>query len=104
MTVAKFDWTLIYTLITALISTLVTLGIVLWNLSAWKTRLILQIQQNKQDIDNLGNSIRKKIDRENKYQNIQIDHMARFLEETTQYRHPTIGGYDDEPSSNKRRY
>lgn len=100
--VAKFDWTLIYTLITALISTLVTLGIVLWNLSAWKTKLIVKIQKNEEDINNLGNSIRKKIDRENYYQNVQISHMARYLEETTNYRHPTMGGFEDELSRNKR--
>lgn len=99
---AKFDWTLIYTLITALFSTLITLGIVLWNLSAWKTRLILRIEQNKQDIDNLGNSLRKKIDRENYYQNVQISHIARHLEETTAYRHPTMGGFEDEFPRNKR--
>lgn len=101
---AKFDWTLIYTLITALFSTLITLGIVLWNLSAWKTKLILKIQKNEEDINNLGNSIRKKIATENYYQNIQIEHIARHLEETTSYRHPTMGGLNDELPRNKRQY
>ena len=97
--VAKFDWTII----TGLISYIVTSGVFLWKLSAWKTRLIIKIEQNKQDIDNLGNSIRKKIDRENYYQNVQIQHIARFLEETTNYRHPTMGGFEDElPPRNKR--
>ena len=100
----KVDWTLIYTLITALFSILTTLGVVLWQLAIWKTKLIIDIKQNKQDIDNLGNSIRKKIDRENHYQNVQINHISRFLEETTNYRHPTMGGFDDESSGNKRRY
>lgn len=104
MLVNKVDWTLVYTLIAALITNLIGLIVTVWKLSQWQTRLMLKIEQNKQDIDNLGNSIRKKIDRENKYQNIQIDHMARFLEETTQYRHPTIGGYDDESPRNKRQY
>ena len=111
--VSKIDWTLVYTLITALFSTLITLGVVLWNLSAWKTKLILKIDQNKQDIDNLGNSVRKKIERDiddlseyiaykNEQQDIQINHMSKFLEETTQYRHPTIQT-NEKRNNNKRR-
>lgn len=101
---SKLDLTLVYTLLTALFSVLITLGTVLWQLSAWKTRLIIEIRQNKQDIDSLGNSIRKKIDRENYYQNVQINHIAGFLQETTTYRHPTMGGFEDEPPRNKRQY
>lgn len=92
--VSKIDWTLIYTLVAALISNLILLGIVIWRLSKWETRLTLRIEKNEHDINNLGNSIRKRIDRENYYQNVQILHIARFLEETTNYRHPTMNDYD----------
>ena len=97
----KIDWNLVYTVITAFFSGLITVGIVLWKLSEWKTTLILKIQKNEEDINNLGNSIRKKIATENYYQNVQIEHIARHLEETTSYRHPTMGGFDELPR-NKR--
>lgn len=100
--ISKVDWTLIYTLLAALVTNLIGLIVTVWKLSQWQTKLILKIDKNKDDINNLGNSIRKKIDRENYYQNVQISHIARYLEETTNYRHPTMGGFEDESSRNKR--
>lgn len=93
----KIDWTLIIALITNIIA---LIGAV-WKLSQWESSLKVKIEKNRNDINQGLISVREDAHRSNNLLQMQIDTMAEFLKDTTDYRHPSIGQFID--ATHKRR-
>lgn len=91
----KINWTLLWTIFTALIAVLGVLAKVLVTLTKWETQLANKIEQNRIDINNGLKAVRKENKQKDYYINVQIDTIAKYLEDTTDYRHPSIGRFDN---------
>ena len=79
----------------ALLINLIFIAGLIWKIAQWEAILEVKIEQNASDITEGLKSVRKEVRQKDYFLNIQIQTISRFLEDTTSYRHPSMGNLDD---------
>lgn len=81
-------------MLTLLIPNLIALGFFIWRLSQWESRLQLQINQNRYDINNGLDSVRNDMKTRDRYINIRLNTLVAFVEKNYDYHPPTMDDFE----------
>lgn len=77
-----------------LVTNLIALCGCIWKLSQWESKLQLQINQNKRDINNGLQSVRTDMRNRDKHISIQLNTLVKFIEKNYDYHPPTMDDFD----------
>lgn len=78
----------------AIFTNFIGLMVFLWKLSEWKTRLIVKIDQNYNDINALGKALRDEIKRRDRNILIKVDTLVEYMENKSDFKAPKMKDED----------
>lgn len=82
-------------IVAAITANLVALMAVVWKVSQTYGRLQARIEENSKDINAIANSLRRQMQRSNRYQDQAIIHLQQHLERTDGYHPPSLNDFEN---------